>query len=31
MGMCKIRSTLDTYSGFNWTPIPELTGQSFRF
>ena len=24
---CKIRSTLDTQSGFDWTPDPELTGQ----
>lgn len=28
---CEIRSTLDTNSGIDWTPIPELTGQSFRF
>jgi hypothetical protein len=28
---CEIRSTLDTHSGIDWTPIPELTGQSFRY
>jgi len=28
---CKIRSTLDTDSDLNWTPIPEKVGQSFRF
>ena len=28
---CEIRSRLDTDSNLNWTPIPELTGQSFRF
>jgi len=28
---CKIRSILDTQSGFNWTPNPELTGQAIRF
>lgn len=27
---CKIRSKLDTQSGFNWTLNPELTGQSIR-
>ena len=30
-GICKIRSTLDTHSDLNRTPIPELTGQCFRF
>ena len=29
--MCKIRSTLDTDSDLNWTPIPEKVGQSFRY
>ena len=28
---CKIRSTLDTQSGLNWTPNPEVTGHSIRF
>ena len=28
---CKIRTTLDTDSNLNWTPIPEKVGQSFRF
>jgi hypothetical protein len=28
---CEIRCTLDTQSGLNWTPNPELTGQAIRF
>jgi hypothetical protein len=28
---CKIRTTLDTDSDLNWTPIPEKVGQLFRF
>ena len=31
MPRCKIRGTLDTQSGLNWTPNPEVTGHPIRF